>query len=43
MCFDCNEVGYYSKDPKHKLGNGGSKVIAPIANLIQGEHNHLIF
>jgi hypothetical protein len=39
-----HEVGHYSKDyPKPKLSNGSSKVIAPIANLIQGEHNHLIF
>jgi hypothetical protein len=37
-------VGHYSKDfPKPKLGNGGSKVIAPITNLIQGECNWLMF
>jgi hypothetical protein len=37
-------VGYYYKDcPKPKPGNGGSKVIALIANLAQGECNHLIF
>jgi hypothetical protein len=37
-------VGHYSKDcPKPKLGNAGSKVIAPITYLVQGEHNHLIF
>jgi predicted aspartyl protease len=33
-----------SKDyPKPKLRNGGSKVIALITNLAQGERNHLIF
>jgi hypothetical protein len=43
-CFNSNEVGHYSKDyPKLKLGNGGSKVIAFITNLAQGECNRLIF
>jgi hypothetical protein len=43
-CFNCNEVGHNSKDyPKSKLGNGGSKVIALIANLAQNEHNFHIF
>jgi hypothetical protein len=36
ICFNCNEMGHYSKDfPKPKLGNGGSKVNAPTANLVQ--------
>jgi hypothetical protein len=42
-CFNCNEMGYYSKDcPKPKPGNGSSKVIGPIANLTQNECNCLI-
>jgi hypothetical protein len=43
-CFNCNEVGHYSKDyPKSKTGQGGSKVIALNANLAQAECNQLIF
>jgi len=43
-CFNCNEVGHYSKDYfKSKAGNGGSKVIALNANLAQAECNQLIF
>ncbi len=43
-CFNCNEMGHYSKDcPKSKVGNGGSKVIALNANLAQAECNRLIF
>ncbi len=43
-CFNCNEMGHYSKDcPKSKVGNGGSKVIALNTNLAQGECNRLIF
>jgi hypothetical protein len=42
-CFNYNEAEHYSKDcPKPKLGNGGSKVITPIANLVQGECNCFI-
>jgi hypothetical protein len=37
-------VGHYFKDcPKPKLSNEGFKVIAPTTNLVQGEHNRLIF
>ncbi len=37
-------MGHYSKDcPKHKLGNGGFKVIAFTVNLAQSERNRLIF
>jgi hypothetical protein len=43
-CFNCNEVGHYSKDcPKSKAKNGGSKVIALDANLAQAECNRHIF
>jgi hypothetical protein len=43
-CFNCNEMGHYSKDcPKFKARHGGSKVIALNANLAQGECNRLIF
>jgi hypothetical protein len=43
-CFNCNEVGHYSKDcPKSKVGQGGSKVIAFNANLAQAECDRLIF
>jgi hypothetical protein len=43
-CFNCNEMGHYSKDyPKSKAGNAGSKVITLNANLAQGECNRFIF
>ncbi len=41
VCFNCNKVEHYC--PKPKLGNGGSKAIAPTANLIQGECDYLMF
>jgi hypothetical protein len=43
-CFNCNEVGHYSKEcPKSNMGNGGFKVIALNVNLAQNECNRLIF
>ncbi len=43
-CFNCNEVGHYSRDyPKSKSGSGSSKVLALNANLAQPECNRLIF
>ncbi len=42
VCFNCNEMGHYSKNCA-KLGNGGFKVIALTTNLAQSERNHLIF
>jgi hypothetical protein len=43
-CFNCNEVGHYSKDcPKSKTKNRSFKVIALNANLAQAQCNRLIF
>ncbi len=43
-CFNCNEVGHYSKDyPKSKMGSVSSKVLALNATLAQPECNRLIF
>jgi hypothetical protein len=44
VCFNCNEMGHYSKDyPKSKVGFGSSKVIPLNTNLAQAECNRLIF
>jgi hypothetical protein len=43
-CFNCNEVGHYSKDClKSKTGVGSSKILALNATLAQPECNRLIF
>ncbi len=43
-CFNCNEVGHYSKNcPKSKAGQGSFKVITFNANLAQVKCNQLIF
>ncbi len=43
-CFNCNEVGHYSKDcPKSKSGVGSSKVLALNVTLARKECNRLIF